>query len=57
MNFVRQGQPDSAIALVREAAAGNTAGAIRDIATAMQSEEERLLALRTINADRSQLLP
>ena len=56
MNFVRQGQPDGAVALVREAAAGNSSGAIRDVADTMQSEEERLFALRTVNADRSQQL-
>jgi signal transduction histidine kinase len=56
MNFVQQRQPAGAIALVREAAAGNISGTIRDIATTMRSEEERLLGLRTINADRSQRL-
>lgn len=56
MNFVRQGQPDGAVALVREAVAGNSSGAIREIAATMRSEEDRLFALRTGNAHRSQQL-
>ena len=56
MDFVKHNEPASAVALVREAAAGNTSGTIRDVATAMRAEEERLFGLRTINADRSQLL-
>jgi signal transduction histidine kinase len=54
MNFVKQNQPDAAIALVREAAAENTSGAIREVAIAMRQEEERLFAARTIAADSSQ---
>ena len=56
MNFVKQGQPDGAVALVREAVAGNSSGAIRDAAFAMRAEEERLFAARNIAADRSQRL-
>jgi signal transduction histidine kinase len=56
MEFVRQNQPDSAAALVREAAAGNTGSTIRDVATTMRREEERLFVERTANADRSQTL-
>lgn len=56
MNLVRQRQPGDAVAVVREAAAGNVGETIRDVATAMRSEEERLLGLRTANADRSQQL-
>ena len=54
MNFVKQNQPAGAVALVREAAAENSGGAIREIALAMQAEEERLFASRNIAADRSQ---
>jgi signal transduction histidine kinase len=54
MNFVKQNQPASASALVREAAARNSSGAIRDVALAMRAEEERLFTARTIAADRSQ---
>ena len=54
MNFIKQGQSDSAVALVREAAAENSSGTIRDVALAMRAEEERLFAGRTIAADRSQ---
>jgi len=56
MNFIRQGDPGSATALVREAAAGNTTTTIGNLANAMIREEERLFRLRTANADRSQTL-
>jgi signal transduction histidine kinase len=56
MDFVRQGQPDKAIALVREAAAANTTTTIGSVAGAMIQEEEQLFRLRTANADRSQTL-
>jgi signal transduction histidine kinase len=56
MDFVRQNQPAAAIARVQEEAEGNTGGTIRDVAAAMRGEEERLFALRTVNADRSQQL-
>ncbi|WP_375309246.1 CHASE3 domain-containing protein [Bradyrhizobium sp. A5] len=54
MDFIRQGQPDRATALVREAAAVDTTSAIRRAAGAMIQEEERLFRLRSTNADRSQ---
>nr|WP_228747512.1 CHASE3 domain-containing protein [Bradyrhizobium sp. BR 10289] len=54
LEFVRQGQPDKAIALVREAAAANTTATIGTVAGSMIQEEERLFRLRTVNADRSQ---
>jgi signal transduction histidine kinase len=54
MNFVQQGQPAGAVALVRDAAAENTSGTIRDVAGAMRAEEERLFTARNISADRSQ---
>src|SRR5258705_6121082 len=38
VKFVKQGEPDNAAALVREAAADNTNGTIRDLATAMLAE-------------------
>jgi signal transduction histidine kinase len=56
MKFVEQNEPEKAIALVREAAAGNTSSTIRDAATAMHQEEDRLFGLRTTNSDRSQKL-
>jgi signal transduction histidine kinase len=56
MDFVRQGEPEKASALVREAAAGNTTATIREVAGAMIGEEERLFTLRSTNADRSQTL-
>jgi signal transduction histidine kinase len=56
MAFAKQGDASKATALVREAAASDTTTTIRDIGDAMREEEERLLALRTTNADRSQKL-
>ena len=54
MNFVRQNQPAAAVALVREAAAENSSGAIREAALAMRAEEERLFGARNVAADLSQ---
>jgi signal transduction histidine kinase len=56
ISFTEQGKRAGATALVREAAAGSTPTAIRDIAEKMRIEEDRLFALRTANADRSQRL-
>ena len=56
MDFVKQNNPAAATALVREAAAGDTSVTIRDVGAAMLEEEQRLLAMRTIAADRSQVL-
>jgi signal transduction histidine kinase len=56
MDFVRQGRPDKATALVREAAAADTTAAIGRVASAMTQEEERLFRLRSANADSSQTL-
>jgi signal transduction histidine kinase len=56
MDFVKRNQPAGAVALVREAAAGNTSSTIRDVALAMLAEEERLFSLRTATADRTQQL-
>ena len=56
MNFIQQSDFTRATALVRESTAGNTTGTIRDAADAMFREEQRLLALRSANADRSQTL-
>lgn len=56
MNYVKQGQPDMATALIREAAAGDTTTTINNFANAMIREEERLFRIRTFNSDRSQTL-
>lgn len=56
MNLVKQGQPEQARALVREAAASNTTTTIGNLANAMMREEERLFRIRTANSDRSQTL-
>jgi signal transduction histidine kinase len=54
MSFVKQNQPAGAVALVRDAATENSSGAIRELALAMRTEEERLFAARNVAADRSQ---
>src|SRR5438128_9810212 len=54
MDLVRHNNLPAAIALVSEAAAGGTSVTIREVGAAMRAEEERLLGMRTINADRSQ---
>nr|WP_249786420.1 MULTISPECIES: ATP-binding protein [unclassified Bradyrhizobium] len=56
MDFIRQGQPEKAAALVRELASADTTAAIAEVATGMLQEEERLFRLRTTNSDRSQTL-
>jgi signal transduction histidine kinase len=55
LDFVRQGQPASATALVREAAAGPTSATIRTAAETMLAEEARLFLIRRAKADRSQV--
>jgi signal transduction histidine kinase len=54
MALIKQGNPDAATDLVREAAAGSTRSTIRDVGDAMRAEENDLFALRRANADRSQ---
>lgn len=56
MDYVKENNLPAAAALVREAASSGTSASIRDLGTAMRIEEERLLASRTIAADRSQVL-
>jgi signal transduction histidine kinase len=56
MNFVKHNDAAAATALVKEAAAGGTSVTIRDVGAAMRTEEERLLELRSIAADRSQVM-
>jgi signal transduction histidine kinase len=56
MDLAKQNNLAAATALVSEAAAGGTSATIRDVGAAMRAEEERLLAMRSINADRSQVL-
>jgi signal transduction histidine kinase len=56
MDFVKHNNLAAATALVSETAAGGTSTTIRDVGEAMRAEEEQLLAMRTINADRSQVL-
>ncbi|MGY3452840.1 sensor histidine kinase [Bradyrhizobium sp. USDA 4353] len=54
--LVASGDLPAAVALVRDAASTDSSTTMRTTAEAMRMEEERLLALRTTNADRSQQL-
>jgi signal transduction histidine kinase len=56
IKFIEQDAPEKATAIVRELALSDTSSSIRDAATAMRVEEDRLFALRTANADQSQKL-
>lgn len=56
IDAIKQGQPDMAMALARQAAAEGTTTTIGNVVVAMIGEEERLFRLRTANADRSQTL-
>ena len=56
MDYLKHQDRASATALVREAAAGDTGTLIRDVATAMRAEEDRLFLSRTATADRTQQL-
>ena len=56
MSLIEQGDRAGATALVREAASASTPTVIRDVSDKMREEEDLLFALRTANADRSQLL-
>jgi CHASE3 domain sensor protein len=56
ISLIERGDRAGATALVSEVAGGNIPTAIRDIADVMHVEEDRLFALRTANADRSQRL-
>ncbi|MBR0855304.1 sensor histidine kinase [Bradyrhizobium liaoningense] len=53
---IRQGQPDMATALAREASAEGATTTIGNVAGEMIGEEERLFRVRSANADRSQTL-
>jgi signal transduction histidine kinase len=56
MSLIEQGDRAGATALVRETASASTPTVIRDVSDKMREEEDLLFALRTANADRSQLL-
>ncbi len=54
ITFAERGQRDEATRIVTENAARGTTNEIREIAETMRGEEERLLALRTAEANRNQ---
>lgn len=56
MDLIKHSRQAEAAELVREAAAGDTRSTIREAATAMLAEEDRLFKLRTTKADRTQVL-
>jgi len=56
IDFVKRNDVAGGIAMLREAAAGDTVRRINDVADAMRAEEDRRFALRTATADRTQRL-
>jgi signal transduction histidine kinase len=56
IDFVKRNDIAGGVAMLREANAGDSVRRINDIAGAMRAEEERLFALRTAAADRTQRL-
>ncbi|HEU0084863.1 MAG TPA: CHASE3 domain-containing protein [Bradyrhizobium sp.] len=56
MDLIKRSEQGKAAELVREAAATGVRESIRDVATAMLAEEDRLFAERTAKADRTQVL-
>jgi signal transduction histidine kinase len=56
IDFAKRNDIPGGIAMLREAGAGNSGQRINEIADAMRAEEDRLFALRTTTADRTQRL-
>jgi signal transduction histidine kinase len=56
VDFVKRNDIAGGIAMLRAASAGDSVERINDVATAMRAEENRLFALRTATADRTQRL-
>jgi signal transduction histidine kinase len=56
IDFAKRNDPAGGITVLREAAAGDSAKRIGEIAVAMRTEEDRQFALRNASAERSQLL-
>jgi signal transduction histidine kinase len=56
IEFVKRNDVTGGIAMLREAGAGNSEQKIAEVADAMRTEENRLFAVRTATADRTQQL-
>jgi len=56
IDFVKRNDTAGGIAMLRDPSAGASVGRVRELATAMRAEEERLFAQRTAKADRTQVL-
>ncbi len=56
VDFVQRNDIAGGVAMLRESGAGDAMVRIGDIAGAMRAEEDRLFALRTVTADRTQQL-
>ena len=54
VDFVKRNDTVGGVAMLREAGAGNSVKRIAEVTNAMRSEEDRLFALRTRTADRTQ---
>jgi signal transduction histidine kinase len=56
IDFVKRNDIAGGVAMLREAGASDSVQRMNDVAAAMRTEEERLFALRTATADRTQRL-
>ena len=56
IDFVKRNDIAGGVAMLHEPAAGDSVTRINDVAAAMRTEEDRLFALRTATADRTQRL-
>jgi signal transduction histidine kinase len=56
IDFARRGDVAGGVAALRQASTSEAAARMNDVAGAMRAEEERLFALRTVTADRTQRL-
>jgi signal transduction histidine kinase len=56
VDFVKRNDISGGVAMLREAGAGDSVARINAVAGAMRAEEDRLFALRTATADRTQQL-
>jgi signal transduction histidine kinase len=56
VDFVKRNDISGGVAMLREAGAGDSVVRISEVAGAMRAEEDRLFALRTATADRTQRL-
>ena len=56
VDFVKRNDVAGGVAMLRDSSAGTSVRQIQDVATSMRNEEDRLFAMRTRTADRTQQL-